>query len=202
MANIEIDIKYQYKQGYFFACFTGLRWSDVNQLRWNEIIIKQLEVNGQLEEHYFIYFEQEKTENIEYIPLSDNAVEILKERQIAALLEPTCLYVFSELKEDNSRVENNRNYQKVRYALKKWAIQLGIDPHKMHFHSGRHTFATNVLENSDDGDLFTVSKLLGHKTIQSTQVYAKVRDKRKLAAVKALPKINFSVNSTKKEKAT
>jgi integrase len=195
MINVDIDIKLQYKQGYFFGCFTGLRWSDVNQLRWNEIVKKQLEVNGTMEEHYFIYFEQEKTEGIEYLPLSDMAVEIIKEREAAIITEPVSAYVFPDLKEDNSKKNNNRKYQKVRFALKKWANKAGIDPKKLHFHSGRHTFATNVLECSNDGDLYTVSKLLGLKSIQHAQVYAKVRDKRKLAAVKALPKINFSLNS-------
>jgi integrase len=191
IANVEVPIELQYKQGYFFACFTGLRWSDINPLRWDEIIVKQLEVDGKMEEHYFIYFEQEKTESIEYLPLSDNAIEIIKDREIAALLEEKSLYVFPKLKEENGK---NKNYHKVRAALKKLAIAAGIEVKKLHFHSGRHTFATNVLESSVDGDLYTVSKLLGHKSIQHTQVYAKVRDKRKLAAVKALPRINFSVN--------
>jgi integrase len=67
----------QYKQAYLFSCFTGLRWSDVNPLQWKEIITKT--IDGK--EEWFIYFEQEKTEDIEYLPLSDQAVEILKERK-------------------------------------------------------------------------------------------------------------------------
>jgi integrase/recombinase XerD len=71
-------IENQYKQAYLFSCFTGLRWSDVNPLQWKEIITKT--IDGKLE--WFIYFEQEKTEDIEYLPLSDQAVEILKERKL------------------------------------------------------------------------------------------------------------------------
>lgn len=85
-------------------------------------------------------------------------------------------------------------YQRVLRALKRWAKAAGINEKNLHFHSGRHTFATNVLESSAEGDLYTVSKLLGHKDISSTQIYAKVRDKRKLSAVKALPKIDLSMN--------
>ncbi|MBI4930511.1 MAG: tyrosine-type recombinase/integrase, partial [Bacteroidetes bacterium] len=59
---------------------------------------------------------------------------------------------------------------------------------------GRHTFATNVLENCPDGDLWTVSKLLGHKNINSTQIYAHVRDRKKSAAVKALPKLRVNLS--------
>ncbi len=185
LANTPADIDKQIKQAYFFSCFTGLRWSDVNPLRWDEIIVK--EVEG--EEGYYLYFEQEKTEGIEYLPVSESAVEILKERQIEALLEEKSPYVFPRVKETSSA---KKVYQKVGRALKKWAEAAEIDPKKLHFHSARHSFATNVLESSAEGDLYTVSKLLGHKDISSTQIYAKVRDKRKQAAVKALPKIDFN----------
>lgn len=185
LANVQSEINKQIRQGYFFSCFTGLRWSDVNPLRWDEIIIKNIEGV----ESYFIYFEQEKTEGIEYLPLSDNAIDILKERKKEALSEPKSPYVFPEIKE----IEGTRTaYQTVRRALIKWAKDADINSKKLHFHSGRHSFATNVLESSAEGDLYTVSKLLGHKDISSTQMYAKVRDKRKIAAVKALPKIDFT----------
>lgn len=185
LANTPCKIDKQIKQAYFFSCFTGLRWSDVNPLRWDEIIVK--EVEGEI--GYYLYFEQEKTEGIEYLPVSDNAVDILKERQIETLLEEKSPYVFSRIKE----IEGSKKvYQKVTRDLKKWARAAEIDPKKLHFHSGRHSFATNVLESSAEGDLYTVSKLLGHKDISSTQIYAKVRDKRKQAAVKALPKIDFT----------
>ena len=193
LANTPCKIDKQIKQAYFFSCFTGLRWSDVNPLRWDEIIVKEIEG----EERYYLYFEQEKTEGIEYLPLSDNAIEILKERQIESLLEEKCPYVFPRIKEASS---GKRVYQKVCRDLKKWATAAEINPKKLHFHSARHTFATNVLESSAEGDLYTVSKLLGHKDISSTQVYAKVRDKRKHAAVKALPKIDFNAEFIKEEK--
>ncbi len=187
LANTPAKIDKQIRQAYFFSCFSGLRWSDVNPLRWDEIIIKELEG----ETHYYLYFEQEKTEGIEYLPLSDNAIDILKERQIEALLETKSPYVFPRIKE----VEGTRKrHQWVLRCLKVWAKAAGISKEKLHFHSGRHTFATNVLDSSAEGDLYTVSKLLGHKDISSTQIYAKVRDKRKQAAVKALPKIDFSMN--------
>src|ERR1700731_3373712 len=42
LANTPCKIDIQIKQAYFFSCFTGLRWSDVNPLRWDEIIIKEI----------------------------------------------------------------------------------------------------------------------------------------------------------------
>ncbi len=178
----------QYRQAYLFSCFSGLRWSDVNPLRWTEIIIKN--IDGK--EEWFVYFEQEKTEDIEYLPLSDQAVEILKECKREQIenkeISP---YVFPKVKEVNE--EKAKTYKRVWYFLKKWARAAGYDEKRMHFHTGRHTFATNVLENSPDGDLWTVSKLLGHKSINATMIYTHVRDSKKKAAVKALPVLKIKI---------
>jgi len=176
----------QIKQAYIFSCFTGLRWSDVNKLRWSEVIVKQIDDK----EEYFIYFEQEKTEGIEYMPVSDQAVDILKEcKKELEEGNDKSPYVFPCVKEYDDK--NQLMYKIVNRALKKWAKKADLDV-KLTFHTGRHTFATNVLENCPDGDLWTVSKLLGHKNINSTQIYAHVRDKKKASAVKALPKLKVN----------
>ena len=192
LANTPCKIEKQIKQAYFFACFTGLRWSDVNPLRWDEIVIKNIEG----EQRYFLYFEQEKTEGIEYLPLSENAIDIIKERKAESVSEEKSVYVFPKMKEVDG---TTKVYEKMKAGLKKWAKAAEIEQSKLHFHSGRHTFATNILESSADGDLYTVSKLLGHRDIKSTQIYAKVRDKRKHDAVKALPKIDFAKISLNQE---
>jgi integrase len=150
------------------------------------VIVKQIDRN----EEWFIYFEQEKTEGIEYLPLSEQAIEILKERKTeAGEINDKSGYVFPELKETDDRTQPS--YKRVRYWLKRWAKAAELNV-RLTFHTGRHTFATNVLENCPDGDLWTVSKLLGHKNILATQIYAHVRDRKKSAAVKALPKLKVS----------
>lgn len=190
LSDTDCNIEPQYKQAYLFSCFTGLRWSDVNPLRWSEIITKTIDGI----EEWFIYFKQEKTEDIEYLPLSDGAVDILKERKNDMIENKEgSLFVFPNAKEFDKK--KGTLGKRVNYALKKWAKAAGIDSERMHFHSARHTFATNVLENSPDGDLWTVSKLLGHKTISATQIYAHVRDGRKKSAVKGLPKLNMKSQS-------
>ncbi len=177
LVETPLKIPQQYKQSFLFSCFSGLRWSDTNPLKWSEIIEKEIEGK----EKWFIYFEQEKTEAVEYLPLSQQAVAIIKQRMEARKHESESEYVFPLVKEINEK--SQITYQRVKRAIKTWGKKAGFNPDLMHFHAGRHTFATNVLEHSPDGDLYTVSKLLGHKNINSTQVYAKVRDKRRAAAV-------------------
>jgi integrase len=183
LANTPCKIEKQIKQAYLLSCFTGLRWSDVNVLRWDEILIRKVE--GQ--SLYFFHFEQEKTENIEYLPISQSAVSIIEERMEEAKKELHSPYVFFKLADPNKKYYT---YKRMKRGLKKWSEQAGLE--RIKFHSGRHSFATNMLENCEEGDLYTVSKLLGHKSIQSTQVYAKVRDKKKIAAVQSMPQIDFS----------
>jgi integrase len=183
LASTPCNIEPQFKQAYFFACFTGLRWSDINGLKWSNIIRKKIHDV----EQWFIHFEQQKTETVEYFPLSDQAVDILKDRESDQQEESP--YVFPLVKETDAK--NYRVHGNVDYALKKWAKAAGLDHTKMRFHTGRHTYATNLLELTN-GDLYTVSKLLGHKSIQTTQIYAQVRDKMKEAAVRSLPRLNLT----------
>jgi integrase len=186
LANTPFKYEPQIRQGYLFSCFSGLRWSDINPLQWCEVIVKNLEGV----ERWFLYFGQKKTSGIEYLPLSAQAVEILKERKREQELEPESKYVFPMLKEREGG--GKLIWDRMNYALKKWGMLAGIESKQMHFHTGRHTFATNMLEHSPDGDLYTVSKLLGHKSINPTQVYAKVRDSRRASAVDSLPMLTFN----------
>jgi integrase len=71
--------------------------------------------------------------------------------------------------------------------LCRWAIAAGV-PKKITFHSSRHTHATLLL--SHGVDIYTVSKLLGHKHIVSTERYIHITDKTKVEAIQKLPLMN------------
>ena len=80
--------------------------------------------------------------------------------------------------------------QKMNAYLKELASICCIDK-DLHTHLARHTYATTVTL-SNGIPIETVSKLLGHKSITTTQIYAQIVDSKKVAAVNSIPRINFS----------
>ena len=74
----------------------------------------------------------------------------------------------------------------INKTLQKWAKDAGVAKH-ISFHVARHTHATMMLTLG--ADLYTVSKLLGHKNIATTQIYAKIVDKKKEEAISLIPNL-------------
>lgn len=144
------------KKAALFSALTGLRFSDIEKLKWAEVV----HINGQ---GYFIYFKQKKTKSNEYLPISEQAYKLLGEPN-----DPE-EKVFKGLK--YSAHQNS--------ILLKWVINAGIQKH-LTFHCFRHTYATLQLQNGTD--IYTVSKMLGHKDLKTTQIYAKVVDEAKRQA--------------------
>lgn len=151
------------KATFMFSCLTGLRKSDIEKLTWGEIR-KQGDFTR-------IVFKQKKTGGQEYLDISVQA---------AAYLGPR--------KNDDDRVFEGFTYGAwTSLELKRWAVAAGITKN-ITFHCGRHTFAVMMLDLG--ADIYTVSKLLGHRELSTTQIYAKVLDKNKQAAVNLIPNIN------------
>ena len=145
------------KRAALFSALTGLRFSDIKNLVWGEI-------HHSVENGYSIQFTQQKTKGVEVLPISEQAYSLLGERK-----EPTDK-VFEGL--TYSAYENKHLYQ--------WIGAAGITKN-ITFHCFRHTFAT--LQLSHGTDIYTVSKMLGHRELKTTQIYAKIVDdtKRKAA---------------------
>jgi len=76
-------------------------------------------------------------------------------------------------------------------------LKAGITKH-ITFHCARHTHATLLLTNGVD--IYTVSKLLGHKEIKTTQIYARIIDEKKKEAVNKIPSIKLWKIGIKKKR--
>ena len=141
----------QVKRAFLFACFTGLRISDVRNLTWADI----KEKNGSK----YVSIIIQKTRQPIVLKLNEDALRWMPQGQGKG-------QVFA-LPDNHGTL--NRN-------LKMWAKAAGIDK-DLCFHMSRHTFATMALTLG--ADLYTVSKLLGHQDISVTQVYAEIIDEKK-----------------------
>ena len=140
------------KRASLFSALTGMRHSDIQKLKWKEII-----KDG---EHYRILFTQQKTKGVQYMPISDQAYQLCGERG-----EPDRL-VFEGLQDPSW----------INKPLERWIKAAGITKH-ITFHCFRHTYAT--LQHTATTDIYTVSKMLGHTKVTTTQIYAKIVDEKK-----------------------
>lgn len=166
LADTPLRSKYDIKPAFLFACFCGLRLSDIERLRWADIV--PTEDGGKQ-----IAITQKKTDKPVYIPLSKNALKWLPKQGTKALKE--CVFTMPL-----------GGKAGLHQSLTRWTEQAGITKH-ITFHCSRHTFAT--LSLSYGADLYTISKLLGHTEIQTTQIYAKVVDANKRKAVEMIPNL-------------
>ena len=151
------------KRAFLFSCLCGLRVSDIRKLRWCDL----QRSGGRVR----IEITMQKTKEPLYLPISDEALKWLPERGEANDSD----YIFPLTHEGT-----------VNDTLQHWAKVAGITKH-ISFHVARHTHATMMLTLG--ADLYTVSKLLGHKNIATTQIYAKIVDKKKEEAIGLIPNL-------------
>lgn len=149
------------KRAALFSALTGLRFSDIQKMTWGELEY----INGQ---GYFLNFNQKKTKGVEVLPISEQAYSFTEGTDNPKDM-PQDKTVFEGLK--YSAYHNKHLFQ--------WIGAAGITK-DITFHCFRHTFATLQLFNGTD--IYTVSKMLGHKDLKTTQVYAKIVDEAKRTA--------------------
>ena len=146
---------------FLFSCMTGLRYSDVQGLRW-----KDVKRNGK---HLHLEFHQQKTDTHERLPLCAEAESLLRGMTRGGE------FVF--------RKETN---QKTNTVLKRWCKEAKIKK-PVSFHSARHTFCVLLL--TKEVPIYTVQQLMCHSDIGTTKVYADLLNKTKAKAVKKMPPI-------------
>ncbi len=153
------------KKAFIFSCLCGLRWSDINKLVWSEVRDEDDDVSK-------LNFIQKKIDGVEYLYISKQARRLLDKRQ-----------------HQSERVFKGLKYGAVYNSeIVRWCNRAGISKH-ITFHSARHTNAVQLLENG--ADIYTVSKLLGHREIRTTAIYAKIVDKKMKEAANLIPEIQL-----------
>jgi len=163
-ALVKTDCRYSIlKSAFLFSCLTGLRWSDINKLDWSEI--------SQYDGVHRITFNQKKTGNLQYLDIPPQAYSLI-----------------------DGREKKGRVFECLKYSayfnteLLRWSMAAGITKH-VTFHAGRHTFAVSLL--SQGVDIYTVSRLLGHTEVKTTQVYADIIDSVRKDAMHKIPDIGL-----------
>jgi site-specific recombinase XerD len=145
----------QVRDIFIFCCFTGLSYADVKKLKRSEIAVG---IDGEK----WIFTKRQKTDTSSHIPILPYAFDILNRYKD----NPEC--------ENRGLVLPVLSNQKMNAYLKEIADVCGVDKH-LTFHLARHTFATTITL-SNGVPIETVSRILGHTALKTTQHYAKVLD--------------------------
>lgn len=140
---------------FVFCCYTGLAYVDVHKLKRSELVKG---ADGDL----WIYTNRQKTDTLSRIPVLPTALSIIHayEDHPQCVVKDTLLPVMSN--------------QKMNAYLKEIADLCKINK-PLTFHIARHTFATTVTLNNGV-PIESVAKMMGHTSIKTTQIYAKVMD--------------------------
>lgn len=165
---------------FVFSCFTGLAYVDVKQLTLDNISIG---IDGDK----WIFKNRQKTDTTSKIPLLPTAQEIINKYSE----HPVC--------KNEKRLLPILSNQKMNAYLKEIADVCEINK-DLTFHIARHTFATTITL-SNGVPIETVSKMLGHTNLKTTQHYAKILDK-KISEDMMILKSKFTSKTQKEKKSS
>jgi integrase len=151
------------RNAFLLCCFCGLRHSDVSRLCWTDIQDGSMKIVVK------------KTRTPIVLPLSRQALDILTEQKDV----PRGIVT----RNPEGSVFNMPALSSCNKILHAWADKAKVKP--ISFHVSRHTFA--VLSIAAGIDILTLSKLMTHTNLKTTQRYASVLDSSKKSAVDKLP---------------
>ena len=153
------------KLAFLFSCFTGLRLSDIETLKWSNI--------HKSNNLYMLIKTQVKTGTEIRIPLNKQAIEILNVLQLKKIANSENVFTM---------------YSRTTTAadLKAWVQRAKINKH-ITFHVSRVSFVT--ISISAGINIYVVSKLCGHSNVKTTQIYARMTDRTYIDAIILLDNI-------------
>jgi len=167
-SNLDLSVKAEKKakELFVFAIYTGLSYADIISLRWHQI-------HSDNQGSKYIFNKRKKTGETFIVPLLKPSIEILK----------------NKTETDEGLIFEYISNAFLNRLLKKLAIKAQIFKN-LTFHIARHSFATTITLNNDV-PLITVSKMLGHSNVKTTQIYAKVLQKKVTSDMEILNKKLF-----------
>ncbi|MBF8962164.1 site-specific integrase [Pontibacter sp. FD36] len=149
------------KKAFIFSCFTGLRFGDVLSLRIKDIY----SIDG---EAYECSIRMGKTGEYVAIPITKKTMDYIKDE-------------FNG--KPNDKVFKGLRYSQSNVIINNWIKEAGINKH-ITFHNSRHSFACNLLNNNTN--IVHIKNLLGHRSIKTTEIYAKSTSGKLRSAVESL----------------
>lgn len=155
--DIKINRLQEVRDCFVFCCFTGYAYKDAAELTPGHIVTG---IDGKK----WIYTSRQKTDNVSNVPLLEPALEIIRKYED----HPIC--------SNKNRLLPMKSNQKLNSYLKELADICGITK-PMTMHIARHTFATTVLL-ANGVSMEATSKMLGHSSIKTTQIYGKIVESR------------------------
>ena len=145
----------QVRDMFVFSCYTGLAYADMEALTPSDV---KIGIDGER----WITTYRKKTDTRSSIPLFEKPLQIMNK------------YKDNPVANNKGRLLPVFSNQKSNAFLKEIAILCGIDKN-LTFHLARHTFATTITL-SNGVPIETVSRMMGHTSIKTTQIYSKVVD--------------------------
>lgn len=172
-AGSEIEVA---RDIFFLECRTGLRISDLLQLRWCDCVDGSIRIQMQ------------KTQRAVVVPMTASVQKTLeKYRNLFSGQGSRIFPILDQVKSRPDEFAHSRcliyGTARVNQLIKKLAVRAGITK-TISTHVGRHTFATMLI--SKGASIYDVKELLGHRDVKVTQVYAHLLDGRKRELVEML----------------
>ncbi len=156
------------KKAFLFSCFTSLRWGNIPTLKWGDFRQDKIDEENTWVLRYLEDKNQQNRPKIIEIPVKNEMMEIL-----------------GEFGYPDELVFNLRTYGDwITKELTRWMMRAGITKY-ITYHCSRTTFFT--LSNLYGQDLFTSSRLGGHRSVKTTQGYTHPVDEQKLRVIKSVP---------------
>lgn len=141
---------------FLFGCYTGYPYAELHKLTWDD-------VSRGIDSKLWVFTSRTKTKNASNVPLLPKPLEIIERYRE----HPLC--------QETGKLLPVKSNQKMNAYLKEVADLCGVTK-TLTTHVARHTFATWAL--TQGVDIASVSKMLGHKNLATTQIYAKILDQK------------------------